>query len=166
MNLFISSFPSLSESVRNQNRWINHFTSPANRHILPLLTSFVNVICTYDPVGYGVPYVFLFSLPPSLPPLSLVFFVSWKLSAKYINLWIVNSFTCTKSTPFHTLNHVMVQLSCFRSCVTLIIWCVRTIQNTILHLRTPLANILFLVIIMNKYYIGASCVPSHKKWLT
>ena len=37
------------------NRWLSHFTSPENRHVLPLLTSIINVLCTYDPVGYGVP---------------------------------------------------------------------------------------------------------------
>ena len=50
-------FNSSPDPIRNQNRWLNHFTSPANRHVLPLLTSLINVVCTYDPVGYGVPYV-------------------------------------------------------------------------------------------------------------
>ncbi|CAB1350099.1 unnamed protein product [Coregonus sp. 'balchen'] len=27
-----------------------------NRHALPLFTSLVNVVCAYDPVGYGIPY--------------------------------------------------------------------------------------------------------------
>lgn len=26
------------------------------RHALPLFTSLLNVICSYDPIGYGVPY--------------------------------------------------------------------------------------------------------------
>lgn len=26
------------------------------RHALPLFTSLLNVVCAYDPVGYGVPY--------------------------------------------------------------------------------------------------------------
>lgn len=26
------------------------------RHALPLFTSLVNVVCAYDPVGYGIPY--------------------------------------------------------------------------------------------------------------
>ena len=61
------------------NKWLAHFTSVSNRyesvsecvcarmcdvctlslclcrHILPLLTSLLNVVCSYDPVGYGVP---------------------------------------------------------------------------------------------------------------
>lgn len=31
------------------------------RHALPLFTSLLNVICSYDPVGYGVPYNHLMS---------------------------------------------------------------------------------------------------------
>lgn len=26
------------------------------RHALPLFTSLLNVVCSYDPVGYGIPY--------------------------------------------------------------------------------------------------------------
>jgi hypothetical protein len=26
------------------------------RHALPLFTSLLNIVCAYDPVGYGVPY--------------------------------------------------------------------------------------------------------------
>ncbi|XP_037947333.1 protein HID1 [Teleopsis dalmanni] len=38
------------------NRWIAYFTSADNRHALPLFTSFLNTVCAYDPVGFGVPY--------------------------------------------------------------------------------------------------------------
>lgn len=38
------------------NKWIAYFTSADNRHALPLFTSFLNTICAYDPVGFGVPY--------------------------------------------------------------------------------------------------------------
>ncbi|XP_062507693.1 protein HID1-like [Corticium candelabrum] len=38
------------------NRWVSFFTSGENRHALPLLTSLVNVVFAYDPVGYGLPY--------------------------------------------------------------------------------------------------------------
>jgi hypothetical protein len=40
-------------------RWIRRFTSAENRHVLPLFTSLLNVVCSYDPVGYGVPYNYL-----------------------------------------------------------------------------------------------------------
>ncbi|VDN22508.1 unnamed protein product [Gongylonema pulchrum] len=43
----------------NRMRWIARFTSAENRHVLPLFTSFLNVVCAYDPVGYGVPYNYL-----------------------------------------------------------------------------------------------------------
>lgn len=29
------------------------------RHVLPLFTSLLNVVCAYDPVGYGLPYNYL-----------------------------------------------------------------------------------------------------------
>lgn len=32
------------------------------RHALPLFTSLLNVVCAYDPVGYGFPYNYLLSL--------------------------------------------------------------------------------------------------------
>lgn len=31
------------------------------RHALPLFTSLLNVVCAYDPVGYGIPYNYLLS---------------------------------------------------------------------------------------------------------
>lgn len=40
-------------------RWISYFTSAKNRHVLPLFTSLLNIVCSYDPVGYGVPYNYL-----------------------------------------------------------------------------------------------------------
>lgn len=40
-------------------RWITRFTSAENRHVLPLFTSLLNVVCSYDPVGYGLPYNYL-----------------------------------------------------------------------------------------------------------
>ncbi|XP_034049903.1 protein HID1-like isoform X2 [Thalassophryne amazonica] len=47
--------PPSSES-KNVNPWIGFFTSADNRHALPLFTSLLNVVCAYDPVGYGFPY--------------------------------------------------------------------------------------------------------------
>uniref|UniRef100_A0A8C7ZZ27 HID1 domain containing n=1 Tax=Oryzias sinensis TaxID=183150 RepID=A0A8C7ZZ27_9TELE len=38
------------------NPWVAFFCSAENRHTLPLFTSLLNVVCGYDPVGYGVPY--------------------------------------------------------------------------------------------------------------
>lgn len=43
----------------NRMRWIRHFASAENRHVLPLFTSLLNVVCSYDPVGYGLPYNYL-----------------------------------------------------------------------------------------------------------
>lgn len=40
-------------------RWIMRFTSAENRHVLPLFTSLLNIVCSYDPVGYGLPYNYL-----------------------------------------------------------------------------------------------------------
>ncbi|XP_059804997.1 protein HID1 isoform X2 [Hypanus sabinus] len=38
------------------NPWVQFFCSTENRHALPLFTSLLNVVCAYDPVGYGIPY--------------------------------------------------------------------------------------------------------------
>ncbi|KAM6897473.1 protein HID1b [Xenentodon cancila] len=38
------------------NPWVSFFCSTENRHALPLFTSLINVVCAYDPVGYGIPY--------------------------------------------------------------------------------------------------------------
>ncbi|KAK7070617.1 cell wall biogenesis protein, partial [Halocaridina rubra] len=45
-----------SDGADSPNRWISVFTSADNRHALPLFTSLLNVVCGYDPVGFGVPY--------------------------------------------------------------------------------------------------------------
>ncbi|XP_028332119.1 protein HID1-like isoform X2 [Gouania willdenowi] len=38
------------------NPWVSFFCCTENRHALPLFTSLLNVVCAYDPVGYGIPY--------------------------------------------------------------------------------------------------------------
>ncbi|XP_044527581.1 protein HID1 [Gracilinanus agilis] len=40
----------------NANPWVQFFCSTENRHALPLFTSLLNIVCAYDPVGYGIPY--------------------------------------------------------------------------------------------------------------
>ena len=40
-------------------RWIARFTSGENRNVLPLFTSLLNTVCSYDPIGLGVPYNYL-----------------------------------------------------------------------------------------------------------
>ncbi|KIH53941.1 hypothetical protein ANCDUO_15915 [Ancylostoma duodenale] len=40
-------------------RWVARFTSTENRHVLPLFTSLLNVVCAYNPVGMGLPYNYL-----------------------------------------------------------------------------------------------------------
>ncbi|KAF6732480.1 Protein HID1 [Oryzias melastigma] len=46
--------PSSDNTVLNP--WVTFFCSAENRHALPLFTSLLNVVCAYDPVGYGIPY--------------------------------------------------------------------------------------------------------------
>ncbi|XP_071389897.1 protein HID1 isoform X2 [Centroberyx affinis] len=46
--------PSSDNNVLNP--WVTFFCSSENRHALPLFTSLLNVVCAYDPVGYGIPY--------------------------------------------------------------------------------------------------------------
>nr|XP_049694011.1 protein HID1 isoform X2 [Helicoverpa armigera]XP_049694012.1 protein HID1 isoform X3 [Helicoverpa armigera]XP_049694013.1 protein HID1 isoform X4 [Helicoverpa armigera]XP_049694014.1 protein HID1 isoform X5 [Helicoverpa armigera] len=45
-----------SHAASHHNKWIAYLTSPDNRHALPLFTSLVNTVCSYDPVGLGLPY--------------------------------------------------------------------------------------------------------------
>ncbi|XP_065659802.1 protein HID1 isoform X2 [Hydra vulgaris] len=45
-----------SEAPTAENKWLQYFASSENRHALPLFTSLINVVCAYDPIGYGVPY--------------------------------------------------------------------------------------------------------------
>jgi len=44
------------DAQETPNKWLAYFTSSDNRHALPLFTSLLNVVCAYDPVGYGLPY--------------------------------------------------------------------------------------------------------------
>uniref|UniRef100_A0A3B3ZH89 Uncharacterized protein n=1 Tax=Periophthalmus magnuspinnatus TaxID=409849 RepID=A0A3B3ZH89_9GOBI len=46
--------PSSDNSILNP--WVTFFCSTENRHALPLFTSLINVVCAYDPVGFGIPY--------------------------------------------------------------------------------------------------------------
>ncbi|GFR81357.1 protein HID1-like isoform X1 [Elysia marginata] len=48
--------PPVADAHVVPNQWIQFFTSTENRHALPLFTSLLNCLCSYDPVGYGVPY--------------------------------------------------------------------------------------------------------------
>ncbi|CAH1794429.1 unnamed protein product, partial [Owenia fusiformis] len=48
--------PPAAEAHDKKNLWIQYLTSTENRHALPLFTSLLNIVCAYDPVGYGVPY--------------------------------------------------------------------------------------------------------------
>ncbi|XP_044035487.1 protein HID1b isoform X3 [Siniperca chuatsi] len=45
-----------SSERKTHNPWVSFFCSTENRHALPLFTSLLNVVCAYDPVGYGIPY--------------------------------------------------------------------------------------------------------------
>ncbi|KAL8587675.1 cell wall biogenesis protein [Nucella lapillus] len=48
--------PPVADAHNAPNQWIQYFTSTENRHALPLFTSLLNCLCSYDPVGFGVPY--------------------------------------------------------------------------------------------------------------
>ena len=47
--------PPVGEAHAVNNRWVAHFTSAENRHALPLFTSLLNLVCSYDPAGI-LPY--------------------------------------------------------------------------------------------------------------
>jgi len=42
------------------NRWIECFCSSENTQALPLFVSLLNVVCAYNPTGFGVPYNYMF----------------------------------------------------------------------------------------------------------
>ncbi|CAH0398166.1 unnamed protein product [Chilo suppressalis] len=44
------------DAATHHNKWIAYLTSSENRHALPLFTSLLNTVCSYDPVGLGLPY--------------------------------------------------------------------------------------------------------------
>ncbi|KAK2572080.1 Protein HID1 [Acropora cervicornis] len=48
--------PPTAENHCRPNKWLSFFSSSGNRHALPIFTSLLNLVCSYDPVGYGVPY--------------------------------------------------------------------------------------------------------------
>ncbi|VDN11198.1 unnamed protein product [Dibothriocephalus latus] len=45
-----------SQARTTTNRWISFFTGPDNRHVLPLFTSLLNIVCAYNPVSSSLPY--------------------------------------------------------------------------------------------------------------
>uniref|UniRef100_H3AL71 HID1 domain containing n=1 Tax=Latimeria chalumnae TaxID=7897 RepID=H3AL71_LATCH len=45
-----------SSETSSLNPWVQFFCSTDNRHALPLFTSLLNIVCAYDPVGFGIPY--------------------------------------------------------------------------------------------------------------
>lgn len=38
------------------NRWVEWIVSTENRHALPMFTSLLNTVGSYDPIGLGLPY--------------------------------------------------------------------------------------------------------------
>ncbi|KAL3315180.1 hypothetical protein Ciccas_006186 [Cichlidogyrus casuarinus] len=55
------------EAQNHENLWIKYFTSSENRHALPLFASLLNILCAYDPVGFGLPYNHLVFNDPREP---------------------------------------------------------------------------------------------------
>ncbi|CAF1688156.1 unnamed protein product, partial [Adineta ricciae] len=47
-----------AELQLHSNKWLTYFTSGHNRQTLPLFTSLINIVFSYDPVGY-LPYNYL-----------------------------------------------------------------------------------------------------------
>ncbi|VDO01311.1 unnamed protein product [Rodentolepis nana] len=45
-----------SEARSEVNKWISFFSGPENRHVLPLFTSLLNVVCAYNPSSSSLPY--------------------------------------------------------------------------------------------------------------
>lgn len=45
-----------NEANSEVNKWIAFFSGPENRHVLPLFTSLLNVVCAYNPASSSLPY--------------------------------------------------------------------------------------------------------------
>ncbi|CDI96759.1 High temperature induced dauer formation protein [Echinococcus multilocularis] len=45
-----------AEARSEINKWIAFFSGPENRHVLPLFTSLLNVVCAYNPASSSLPY--------------------------------------------------------------------------------------------------------------
>ncbi|XP_050535376.1 protein HID1 isoform X2 [Daktulosphaira vitifoliae] len=57
LRLLLTCFSqAIYSSHQNVNRWVQYITSADNRHALPMLTSLLNTVCGYDPIGIGLPY--------------------------------------------------------------------------------------------------------------
>ena len=87
LHLFHTSFhfqkKKVADAHSEPNKWIAYFTSADNRHALPLFTSLINVVCSYDPVGYGVPYNHLLFTDHREPLVEIALQVSgfeWRLN--------------------------------------------------------------------------------------
>uniref|UniRef100_A0AC35TX04 Protein HID1 n=1 Tax=Rhabditophanes sp. KR3021 TaxID=114890 RepID=A0AC35TX04_9BILA len=61
MLICFSEFLYTTETDTNRMRWITRFTSAENKHVLPIFTSLLNVICAYNPAGLGLPYNYMIS---------------------------------------------------------------------------------------------------------
>ena len=109
----------LAEAHNRTNQWIAYFTSTENRHALPLFTSLLNIVCAYDPVGFGMPYNHLMftdsreplvevalhvlcatleASEPAVPPSEVI---AGTASVKPANE-VVNTLYCVKLTPSFT----------------------------------------------------------------
>jgi hypothetical protein len=80
--------PPTNDAHIGGNKWVHLFTSPENRHALPLFTSLINTVCGYDPAGV-LPYNHLI----------------WADSKE-------NLVEMALQVPFHQVNHLLVIL-CF-----------------------------------------------------
>jgi hypothetical protein len=47
---------SLEEFANTPNKWLHHFVTTKSYYSFGLFCSLLNVTCTYDPIGYGIPY--------------------------------------------------------------------------------------------------------------
>ena len=72
--------PPVGDAHTFTNKWTAHFTSAENRHALPLFTSLLNFVCSYDPAGI-------------LPYNHLIFQVSSMFISKKKKLYVILNVT-------------------------------------------------------------------------
>ena len=110
-----------SDSQTELNQWIAYFTSTENRHALPLFTSLLNVVCSYDPVGYGLPYNYLMFSDFREPLVEVTVFLMLLLLCCYCLLLLLLSLfgavgiICNVITPF--ILKLLLSLLCIFACL-------------------------------------------------
>lgn len=90
------------------NRWVQYVTSAENRHALPMLTSLLNTVCGYDPIGMGVPYNHLLFADTSEPLVDVclqILIVALDSDVQQVIKLNIQGIVISTDTPRHQYRH-------------------------------------------------------------